>query len=85
MKKTLLTVEISTQEALEEVLTEEIAVLYITAKLYLGLHSTIGQLMAAHGYARYQICRRGVLFVKTQGNCKFDPRRHRIALPPEET
>ena len=84
MKKAVLTVEISTKEALEGVLTEPASVLYISAKLYLQMHSTILSFMLDHGFAEQQLCRRGVIFVRTQGPQKFDPDRQYYTLPPVE-
>lgn len=85
MKKFVMTIQITTNDALNQVLSENASVLYVSAELYLAMHSTIHEKMASHGFAQFEICRRGIVFVQTQGRHKFDPEEHTYALPPVET
>lgn len=79
MKKRLLTVAVSTREALEEALRENDPVLYVTAELYLGMHGSIRALMEAHGYAQGLVGCRGVFFIS--GREKYDPEDHALYDP----
>ena len=85
MKKSVMTIQITTTDALEQVLSENASVLYVSAALYLSMHSTIHEKMASHGFAQFKVCRCGVIFAQTQGLYKFDPKEHTYALPPVES
>lgn len=84
MKLRLPPVVISTREAFEGILEDGAIAMYITAKVYLEMHSTIRARLRDHGFEEWQVCRRGIIYVKATGPHKYDPERHRIFLPIED-
>ena len=85
MNRSVMTIQITTIDALDQVLSENASVLYISAELYLAMHSTIHEKMTSLGFAQFEICRRGIVFIQTRGPHKFDPKEHLYALPPIES
>ena len=81
MRTRLPPVQISTKEAFEGIVGENPPALYITAKVFLEMYSTIRQQLALYGYEEWLVARKGVLFVKIAGPHPYDPCRHQIFYP----
>lgn len=75
----ILPVIASTWEALEATAPMGLPVIYIDEGFYRADAARIGALMAAHHYALFiRRGRKGVFFLLTQGENRFDHSRHQI-------
>ena len=83
MRTQLPPVQISSKEAYEGIWEANAPALYITANVFLEMHSSIRQQLTACGYEEWLVAKRGVLYVKRTGPHPFDPCRHQLFLPIE--
>lgn len=78
----VLPIIVSTWEALEAAAPQNCPVIYVEEELYRARSARIGTLMADHHYAlSIQRGKKGVFFLLTAGENRFDHSRHRIHDP----